>query len=571
MYLGDFREDGDIFFKFSTRAYATGIPTTLAGTPVLSVYKDEGGAATEKTTAETYFDLDVDHDSIAGWHNVRLDLSGDAYFATGADYSIVITTGTAVVLWGSNNTVVGNSFNGRNIGGNGFTLSASTGAIDDNVIRNNIIIDFTNQAVNFTFGDGDSNTITHNLTNKSSITGGSEVRCTNCTINNNIVNSDPGWVGPALDSFDDFRLGSASPAINAGVTLASAHDTGLDPADTTWPPSLLQQVTLWDIGAFLFSGVIIEPPPPADPEATLNGGGTEAEIRAGGQTLVATLTADTWVAEGATFNAERQTIINALTSAQSELLGWNNEVRDKMDVSEVVRTDDITLTITLLARPAYDITSLEVIQFVAPATALVISTISVVATPSITIVTVPDVPGNELSMVLEGVITSIIDASSFLASSTLAIQVGDAVTGSLCYTTTAADRDTSSEWGDYRFSSSPDSMSLAIEGNVWQPTTRFSMQTLIRNGSVGDMFTVSLRGIDMPTDLSSSENPNHSFMQFSLLDTDASVFTDDTLPASGLTLSDFEHGTVEIVVTHNPTTGAYYRILVETIQTLVEP
>ncbi len=104
MYLGDFKEDGDIFFKFTTRAFATGIPTTLAGSPVLSVYKDEGGAATEKTTTEAYFDLDVDHDSIAGWNNVRIDLSGDAFFATGADYSVVITTGTvdSVNVFGEN-------------------------------------------------------------------------------------------------------------------------------------------------------------------------------------------------------------------------------------------------------------------------------------------------------------------------------------------------------------------------------------------------------------------------------------------------------------------------------------
>jgi len=95
MYLGDFKEDGDIFHKFSTRAFATGIPTLLAGSPaVLSVYKDEGGAASEKTTSESYFDLDVSHDSIAGFNNVRMDLSGDAFFATGADYAVVITTGT---------------------------------------------------------------------------------------------------------------------------------------------------------------------------------------------------------------------------------------------------------------------------------------------------------------------------------------------------------------------------------------------------------------------------------------------------------------------------------------------
>ena len=130
MYLGDFAEDGDLFFKFTTRAFATGIPTTLAGTPVLSVYKDEGGAATEKTTAEAYFDLDVDHDSIAGWNNVRIDMSGDAFFATGADYSIVITTGTvdSVNVFGEN--IANFSIENRSMGQPaGATLAADVAAI----------------------------------------------------------------------------------------------------------------------------------------------------------------------------------------------------------------------------------------------------------------------------------------------------------------------------------------------------------------------------------------------------------------------------------------------------------
>lgn len=130
MYLGDFAEDGDLFFKFTTRAFATGIPTTLAGSPVLSVYKDEGGAATEKTTAEAYFDLDVDHDSIAGWNNVRIDLSGDAFFATGADYSIVITTGTvdSVNVFGEN--IANFSIENRSMGQPaGATLAADVAAI----------------------------------------------------------------------------------------------------------------------------------------------------------------------------------------------------------------------------------------------------------------------------------------------------------------------------------------------------------------------------------------------------------------------------------------------------------
>ena len=89
----------------------------------------------------------------------------------------------------------------------------------------------------------------------------------------------------------------------------------------------------------------------ATPTAVLTGtasdGATEAQIKAGGQTIVITLTDDTWVAAGSAFDAQRQNIIDGLNSAQSETLGWNNEVRDKLDVSAIVRTSDTVVTITI--------------------------------------------------------------------------------------------------------------------------------------------------------------------------------------------------------------------------------
>ncbi len=129
MYLGDFKEDGDIFFKFTTRAFATGIPGTLTS-GALSVYKDEGGAATEKTTSETYFDIDLDHDSITGFNNVRIDLSGDAFFATGADYSIVITTGTVDSVSVVGEVIANFSIENRSMGQPaGATLAADIAAL----------------------------------------------------------------------------------------------------------------------------------------------------------------------------------------------------------------------------------------------------------------------------------------------------------------------------------------------------------------------------------------------------------------------------------------------------------
>ena len=91
-YLGDFKDDDSLYHKFTTRTFDTGVPATLADTPVLSCYADEG-TGTVKTTSETYFDLDVDFNSKTGLNNVRIDLSGDPFFTTGTDYAVVITTG----------------------------------------------------------------------------------------------------------------------------------------------------------------------------------------------------------------------------------------------------------------------------------------------------------------------------------------------------------------------------------------------------------------------------------------------------------------------------------------------
>ena len=115
---------------------------------------------------------------------------------------------------------------------------------------------------------------------------------------------------------------------------------------------------------------------------TITPSATEGEIVSGGKTIVIDLTGDTWVAAGGTFDAQRQNIINGITSAQSETTGWNNEARDKQGVTGVVRTDDNTVTITLDAQSGYDITADETITVTVPASALVTSSDPVVATPT---------------------------------------------------------------------------------------------------------------------------------------------------------------------------------------------
>lgn len=108
---------------------------------------------------------------------------------------------------------------------------------------------------------------------------------------------------------------------------------------------------------------------------------SETGIVAGGETIIIALTDGSWVTAGATFNATRQAIIDGLDSAQSELTGWNNEVRDKEVVTAVVRTSDTVVTITLTAQAGYNITATETITVTVPAAALATSDIDIIGDP----------------------------------------------------------------------------------------------------------------------------------------------------------------------------------------------
>lgn len=95
--LGDYVEDyADLNTKFTT-VDSTGLPTQLAGTPAISCYKSN--STTQSTAGIT---LTVDFDAVTGLNNVNVDLSADAFYETGEDYELVITTGTV-----DGNSVVG--------------------------------------------------------------------------------------------------------------------------------------------------------------------------------------------------------------------------------------------------------------------------------------------------------------------------------------------------------------------------------------------------------------------------------------------------------------------------------
>lgn len=113
-------------------------------------------------------------------------------------------------------------------------------------------------------------------------------------------------------------------------------------------------------------------------------GATESDIVAGGKTIILTVTGDSWVASGATFDAQRANIIAGLTSAGAELLGWNNTVKALQGVAGVVRTSATVVTITLDAQATYSITANETVTVTVPSTALVLGA-AIVAAPTFTV------------------------------------------------------------------------------------------------------------------------------------------------------------------------------------------
>ena len=87
--MRDYALETTFDLKFTTRAFATGAPTTLAGTPVISAYP--GNSLTQLTAGIT---LTVDFDAVTGLHNVRVVATAANGYATNTNYALVITTGT---------------------------------------------------------------------------------------------------------------------------------------------------------------------------------------------------------------------------------------------------------------------------------------------------------------------------------------------------------------------------------------------------------------------------------------------------------------------------------------------
>lgn len=88
-YWGDFPLEETLNFLFTTRAFATGVPTVLAGSPTLSVYEDVN--LTQITSGVT---LTVDHDSVVGLNRANIVAVAANGYEAGKTYTVIIANGT---------------------------------------------------------------------------------------------------------------------------------------------------------------------------------------------------------------------------------------------------------------------------------------------------------------------------------------------------------------------------------------------------------------------------------------------------------------------------------------------
>lgn len=109
LYLGDYKEGRTAYFSWSTNN-KSGASITRATNGTIRVYKDDN--STESTAGITDTE---DFDGITGVHNCKIDLSSDAFYTAGHDYSVVLvgatidgeTVNTALTMFSIENRYAG--------------------------------------------------------------------------------------------------------------------------------------------------------------------------------------------------------------------------------------------------------------------------------------------------------------------------------------------------------------------------------------------------------------------------------------------------------------------------------
>lgn len=234
--------------------------------------------------------------------------------------------------------------------------------------RNNIVVGTATAGSgtpkDFEYNGGSSGTFTHNMSSDATADDAGSDHIISVTAADQFVS--------VVAGSEDLHLKTGADAIDAGTDLGTTPtgvNLDIDGRDRD------AEGDTWDIGADEFVDA-------GSATAAVTGTATdtidESDIVSGGETLILTLTGETWVTVGSTFNSERQNIINGINGDDDD------QLRSGLDVTDVVRTSDTIVTITLSAIPGYDISSQIEYEITIPATALTGGN-AIVATPTFTV------------------------------------------------------------------------------------------------------------------------------------------------------------------------------------------
>ncbi len=159
----------------------------------------------------------------------------------------------AIILSGDNNEVYNNTIDGSHWG-----IMYYKAASANNIVKNNIIRNCDYGVIGDTPGSG-------NITSYNYFSSNIFHIANTPNSGNNIFNDTNPFVVVSPSHWYDFRLTSGSACVNAGTNLGASHDDGLNPNDTIWPPSTLNQNNYggWEIGAFVFTDGDAPPSAPA--------------------------------------------------------------------------------------------------------------------------------------------------------------------------------------------------------------------------------------------------------------------------------------------------------------------
>lgn len=179
-----------------------------------------------------------------------------------------------------------------------------------------------------------------------------------------------GWddiVNPTLSDTDVTRTSDVIVTIDIGAT--ASYDIGLDETITVAiPVSVVNEDEAPDSVTFTITRDSVSAE--IDAASTLISQSEDGVRNATVYNILLDLTGENWVASGATFNAQRQNIIDGITGDSSDGFGWDDEVQPNISVTRVVRTSNTRVTVEVVQQADYYIGTAETVSVLIPATAI---------------------------------------------------------------------------------------------------------------------------------------------------------------------------------------------------------